>query len=102
MNVMALSESSPEKAGVGGSIPSLATTVFLDLQPFHSPQRQPWSPIGMHGSRLANVCRCGDKSPVPYKDIAQTGAPSIPRDQPRQCRKNSSDEELFNRTTRLS
>jgi len=33
-------ESSPEKAGVGGSIPSLATTLIIrHLLPFSSPQK---------------------------------------------------------------
>jgi hypothetical protein len=32
-NMIALDESSPEKAGVGGSIPSLATPIFHTLTP---------------------------------------------------------------------
>jgi hypothetical protein len=40
-------ESSPEKAGVGGSIPSLATNVLIDLQPLSSPRRHHWSPNGI-------------------------------------------------------
>ena len=35
---MYMEEASPEKAGVGGSIPSLATILFLDLPSLLSPR----------------------------------------------------------------
>lgn len=55
INKMTFSESSPEKAGVGGSIPSLATIIpkdFGDFADFLQPTIQPTILIGW--SRLAN------------------------------------------------
>ena len=63
--VAQLVERSPEKAGVGGSIPSLATTlnfpIFIDLWVYHTSIRllkvvaveSTWSPNGVHFSREA-------------------------------------------------
>ena len=42
---------STEKAGVGGSIPSLATMSFKDLRAFRSLKRHHWSPNGVQTLR---------------------------------------------------
>jgi hypothetical protein len=46
-NHFAVSVGGPEKAGVGGSIPSLATNIFIALQVIPSQDNHHWSPNGV-------------------------------------------------------
>ena len=49
---------SPEKAGVGGSIPSLATMSFKELHASPSIKRQPWSPNGVQTQKHSRGIHC--------------------------------------------
>jgi hypothetical protein len=51
INQIRTAEYHPEKAGVGGSIPSLATIYFKHLQEFLRPSVPMWSPFGVQLQR---------------------------------------------------
>ena len=58
--VAQLVERGPEKAGVGGSIPSLATNNFNNLQiakNIQNPSREQYANIELHISLLASLVR---------------------------------------------
>ena len=68
-------ERSPEKAGVGGSIPSLATYIFIHLQLIYSKNGQHWSPNSADPKSQAFVVLAplaplrGSHYPVPISDF---------------------------------
>jgi len=84
INQITTVESSPEKAGVGGSIPSLATIESITYRPFHLRSGPNWSQ-DLNPTRLDSYPERSRNTPSPHRSVPEwdsksgrSNLPSLP------------------------